>query len=176
MKKIFVTLLMLLSMTTNCFAMTVQYTPLVVPNVNSSFKTYMDYRAVTNKASAQYKLLHTWALSDGNGFMRVAGERELGISEDYYCVALGAFYGTTMGTKYRFTTSTDNIFYGILSDGKGRPEVNSTQQYGMANKDVVEFLVYSPMLLPVVKKLGNAGAYQPLNGRIIKIERIDFVN
>ena len=180
MKKIFkkvigmiISLIVFASISAN--AMTVRYTPMGVPAVNSSFKTYMDYRAVTNKASAQYKLIHTWGWSDSQGFMRVTGERELGITNDYYMIALGNYYGTTMGTKYRITTDTGNVFYGILSDAKACPEVNSTKQYGLRNKDIVEFLVNTPMLNREVKKWGSANVYMPLNGSIVSIERIDFI-
>lgn len=177
MKKILLlTMLAVTMVTASARAMTVKYTSLGVPNINSSFKTYMDYRAVTNKASAQYKLIHTWGWCDSQGFMRVNGEHDLGIETDYYMVALGPYYGTTMGTKYRFTTDTGNVFYGILSDGKGYPEYNGTGQYGQRNKDIVECLVYTPKLNKDVKRMGSANVYAPLNGSITKIERIDFVN
>lgn len=162
--------------TSSVMAMTVKYTPMDVPNINSSWKTWMDYRAVTNKASAQYKLIHNWGWVDGQGFMRVNGERDLGITDDYYMIALGSYYGSKMGTKYRFTTNTGNVFYGILSDAKAYPEVNNTNQYGLRNKDIVECLVYTPMLNKEVKMWGTANVYMPLNGSITKIERIDFIS
>lgn len=165
-------LVLLTSSTVN--AITVSYTPMGVPNINSSWKTWMDYRAITNKSSAQYKLIHNWGWVDGQGFMRVNGERDLGITDDYYMIALGSYYGSKMGTKYRFTTNTGNVFYGILSDAKAYPEVNSTNQYGLRNKDIVECLVYTPMLNKEVKMWGTANVYMPLNGSITKIERIDF--
>ena len=56
-------------------AMTVTYTPLSVPNINSSWKTWMPYTAVTNRASAQYKLRVNWGWTDNQGFRRVNGER-----------------------------------------------------------------------------------------------------
>lgn len=158
----------------SAFAMDVKYTSMAVPNIDSAFKTYMDYRAVTNKASAQYRLLREWAWSDGAGFMRINGERDSGITDDYYCIALGSYYGTTMGTKYRITTDTGNVFYGILSDGKADCDTNSTHQYAVYNRDIIEYLVYTPKLISDVKIFGSANVYSPLNGRITKIERIDF--
>ena len=155
-------------------AIEVTYTPMNVPNINSSWKTWMDYRAITNKNSAQYKLIQQWGWSDSQGFMRANGERDLGITDDYYMIALGNYYGTKMGTKYRITTNTGNVFYGILADAKAYPEVNSTKQYCLRNKDIVECLVYTPLLNKEVKKWGSANVYMPLNGSITKIERIDF--
>ena len=170
-----ITISTILTFTVSANAISVKYTSLDVPNINSSFKTYMDYRAITDRSSTQYKLIHTWGWCDSQGFMRVNGERNLGITDDYYMIALGKYYGIEKGTKYRFTTDTGNIFYGILSDSKWYPEVNSTCQYGLANKDIVEFLVYTPTLNKNVKMMGSANVYSPLNGSIIKIERIDFV-
>lgn len=155
-------------------AYSAHYTDLNVPAINSSFKTWMDWRAINNKASAQYKMLRQWCYSDSNGFMRSKGERDLGINDDYYCVALGAFYGTKIGTKYKITLDSGKSFYAILSDGKGRSEVNGTQQYGMRNKDIVECLVDSRYLISIVKQMGSANYHEPLKGSITRIQRIDF--
>ena len=156
-------------------AMTATYTSLGVPtNVDTSFKTYMDHRAVTNTSSAQYKYIKRWGWCDEQGFMRATGERELGITDDYYLIALGSYYGTTVGTKYRITTDTGNMFYGVLADLKDDRHTNSTNQYA-SNKDVVEFIVDTRYLNKTVRKMGSANAYKPLYGRISKIERIDFI-
>ena len=47
----------------------ITYTSLGVPAINSSFKTYMDYRTITNKLSPQYNFIKAWGWSDNNGFM-----------------------------------------------------------------------------------------------------------
>lgn len=168
---------MVLLLTTDAVnAVSIAYTPLGVPNINSSWKTWMDKKYITNKSSAQYKLIEKWGWVDSQGFMRVSGERDLGITDDYYMIALGSYYGTTMGTKYKFTTNTGNVFYGILSEAKDKSETNALQQYGAANKDIIEFLVHIPSLNKEVKSWGNANVYMPLNGTIVSIERMDFVN
>lgn len=156
-------------------AIKAEYTSLGVPtNVNTSFKTYMDWRCITSKNSPQYKYVRQWGWMDENGFMRASGERDLGIEDDYYLIALGSYYGNTIGTKYKITTDTGNVFYGVLADQKANVHTNSTNQYA-GNKDVVEFLVDTRYLRKDVKRMGSANVYMPLNGRIAKIERIDFV-
>ena len=155
--------------------MIVKYTSLGVPNINSSFKTWMNYKAVTNKSSPQYKFIRQYGWSDNEGFMRCSGERDLGIEQDYYLIALGSYYGTTIGTKYRITLDTGNVFYGVLADCKSNSHTNSTNQYVLKNKNIVEFLVDKSKLNKDVKKMGSANVYMPLNGKVIKIERIDFV-
>lgn len=164
-----------MSITVNA-ALTTEYTSLGVPtHINTSFKTYMDWRCITNTASAQYKLIQNWGYCDENGFMRASGEKDLGITDDYYLIALGSYYGTTMGTKYRITTDAGNVFYGMLADAKADIHTNSTNQYAR-NNDVVEFLVDTRYLRSDVKRMGSANVHDPLNGHISKIERIDFID
>ena len=171
--KILITLAILLFIPLNVSALNVKYTSMGVPNVNSSFKSWMDYRAVTNTKSAQYKFIRRWGWIDEQGFMRCSGERDLGITDDYYLIALGSYYGTEIGTKYRITTDTGKVFYGALADCKADRHTNSTNQYA-GHKDVVEFLVDTRILNRNVRRMGSANVYMPLNGRIAKIERIDF--
>lgn len=154
---------------------TVTYTSLGVPNINSSFKTWMSYKAVTNKRSPQYKFIHTYGWVDSEGFMRCYGERSLGIEQDYYLIALGSYYGTQIGTKYRITLDTGRVFYGALADCKANIHTNSTNQYIPMNGNVVEFLVDTKTLNKDVKRMGSANVYMPLNGVITKIERMDFI-
>ena len=105
--KLLISTLMITSIfATSANAMTVEYVKLDVPShINTSFKTYMDYRTITNKNSDQYKWINTWGWHDWDGFMRANGEADLGITDNYYMIALGSFYGTKIGTKYRITIS-----------------------------------------------------------------------
>jgi hypothetical protein len=177
MKKI-LTILTTLIITTSLFipasALTAKYTSLGVPSGNTSFKTWMSYKAVTSTRSPQYKFIHKWGWRDDQGFMRCSGERDLGITDDYYLIALGSYYGRTIGTKYKITTDTGRVFYGALADMKADRHTNATHQFAR-NRDVVEFLVDTPYLNREVRRAGNANVYMPLNGKIAKIERIDFV-
>ena len=159
-------------------AVEVTYSDMGVPNVQSWFKTWMDYRTITDKFSPQYDLVnnvnHNWVYTDSEGFLRAIGETDLGIPEDYYVIALGSYYGTEITSKYRITTDTGNVFYGILGDQKDDRHTNNTHQYA-GNNDVVEFLVDSNNLNSMVSQMGSANVYMPLNGNISKIEKIDFI-
>lgn len=152
----------------------VNYESYGVPNlVDSSFKTYMDYRCC-GKNTKQRKLYNELSYIDNNGFVRCDGEEDLGIIDDYYFIALGSYYGTNIGDKYKITTDNGNIIYGILGDAKADQHTNSTHQYAVNNNDVVEFLVHTPNLRKDVKQMGNANVYEPLSGNIVKIEKIIF--
>lgn len=154
-------------------AMTVRYVELGVPNINSSWKTWMDHNKITNTYSPQYKFIKRWGWSDYEGFMRCDGEKDLGIEDNYYLIALGSYYGTEIGTKYRITLDTGRVFYGALADCKANVHTNSTNQYGR-NRDIVEFLVDTRRLNNNVLRMGTANVYMPLNGSVSKIEKIEF--
>lgn len=151
----------------------VGYIPFNVPSIDSSFKTYMDYRTITSKSSPQYKYIRAWGWCDDQGFMRASGERDLGIDGDYYMIALGSYYGSVIGTKYRITTDTGNVFYGVLCDQKNDAHTNKTHQYARDN-DVVEFIVDTKKLNKTVLKMGSANYIKSLNGSIKSIEKIHF--
>lgn len=175
-------------------AMTVTYTALGVPEINSSFKSYMDYGCITSKSSPQYKYLNDWCWVDYDGFVRCDGETDLGITSDYYAVAMGSYYGTDIGTKYRVATDTGNVFYCVLVDCKANCDTNGTNQYGTDNNDVLEFIVntYVPterngklqlynstnpdaILDGYIQQAGSTNVYMPLNGRIASVEKISFI-
>lgn len=155
--------------------LTVKYTPMGVPKINSSFKTWMDYNRVSDKKSPQYKFIDAYGWSDAEGFMRASGEPDLGVKQDYYMIALGSYYGTTIGTKYRITLDTGRVFYGVLSECKADVHTNSTNQYITHNNNIVEFVVDETKLNGLVKQRGSANVYMPLNGSVVKIEKMDFV-
>lgn len=166
-------LAVLLVMGTTAQAKTVTYTNMGVPNINSSFKTWMDYRLCA-WGSAQRNFSEKWGWVDSEGFVRCDGESDLGIEQDYYLVALGSYYGRTIGTKYKFTTNTGRVFYGVLAEFKADCDTNYTHQYCPGNKDIVEFLIKDDALNYYVKREGSANVYMPLNGSIAKIEKINF--
>lgn len=164
--------------TVSAKAVDVTYTNMGVPNIQSYFKTWMDYRCITDKSSPQYKMVNkinnNWIYTDSEGFLRAYGEKDLGIPDDYYVIALGSYYGTNITDKYKITTDTGKVFYGILGDQKNDKHTNSTNQYASMN-DIVEFVVNTKVLNKDVKRMGSANVYMPLNGNITKIEKIDFI-
>ncbi len=155
----------------------VTLTSLPVPNIDSSFKTWMAWQVWERYCpnSAQYKFFKNNGWVDSQGFVRCSAEKDLGIEDDYYMVAMGSYYGTTLGTKYKITLDTGKVFYAILGEFKANIHTNSTNQYSVNNNDIVEFVIDENLLNPIVKSSGSANVYPPLNGRVAKIERIDFI-
>ena len=163
------------SLTIPTLALTATYESMNVPSINSSFKTWMDYRLIADN-TPQSNWINRWGWMDYEGFMRCDGERDLGIDQDYYLIALGSYYSTSIGDKFRFTTDTGNVFYGAMVEFKDDNDTNSTHQYCPGNQDIVEFMIHTPSLNSNVKIMGSANVYMPLNGSITKIEKINFID
>ena len=133
-----------------------------VPKEASSFKTYMDYTCITVKSSPQYKLQKK-AYTSKNGLRKVG---------KYYCIALGSYYGSKIGTKYKITLSTGKSFWGILADQKSDSHTDSKHQYTVFNKDIIEFVVQTSKLPNKVKISGDISSINRFKGKITKIEKV----
>ena len=141
-----------------------------IPNCDTSFKAYMDYRCITNKASDQYKLqLSAW--TDDMGLRRV---------DNYYLVAMGTYYSDNIGDKFRITLEGDKTFDVMIGDVKAdihtdknnmySPVYNSDGSFKSAN--VIEFIIDKKIISKKVKLWGDVSAYDEFAGNIVKIERI----
>jgi hypothetical protein len=133
-----------------------------LPAVSGATKTYAIYTAVTARRSPQYKLLH----SD-----KCTTDEETGIRmyEGCYCVALGSYYGTKIGTKYRITFSSGNSINVILCDQKANRHTDSNHQYAVNNKDIVEFYVVKSMIPKGIR--GDYGRLPQFSGSVVSIEK-----
>ena len=139
-----------------------------LPKVSGACKTYAYYDAVTDKTSPAYAVLNSGTYlgvtykttTDETTGIRMVGE--------YYCAALGTFYGTTKGTKYKVTLDTGKTFKIILCDTKSNRHTDKKHQYAKKNKDVVEFYVDRTKIPAGVN--GNYNRLEPFHGKIQSIE------
>ncbi len=133
-----------------------------LPSVSGSTKTYAHYTAVTARSTAQYKLLN----SD-----KCYTDSETGIRmiDDCYCVALGSYYGSEIGTKYRIGLSSGKSIKVILCDQKSNRHTDSNHQYAVKNQDIMEFYV-QPSKIPSGVR-GNYGNLEQFSGDIVSIEK-----
>lgn len=133
-----------------------------LPSVSGKTKTYAYYTAVTVKSSPQYKLLNSKKChTDPKTGIRMV--------DDCYCIALGSYYGTKIGTKYKITLSSGKSFNAILCDQKANRHTDSKHQYAVRNKDIVEFYVQKGKI-----PRGINGSYDKLDqfkGSIVSIEK-----
>lgn len=136
--------------------------PYSIPNVDTSFKSWMPYTAITNRASAAYKQ-QKLAYTDENGMRKIG---------DDYCAAMGTFYSTTIGERFKVTMSTGRTFTIIISDIKSDRHTDSTHRYTARNNCMMEFLIDRTQLNPAVRRSGSVGSLELFSGQFVKIEKI----
>lgn len=142
-----------------------------VPNCDTSFKTYMDYRTITDITSAQY-MLQMEAYTDDMGLRKY---------EDHYIVAMGTYYSDNVGDTFKITLDNDTSFNVIIGDIKADCHTDSKNMYSpvydedgnFVSANVIEFIVDTKKLDRSVKKLGTIEVYDDFKGNIVKIERTD---
>ena len=142
-----------------------------VPTCNSEFKTYMDYRCITDKTSAQYEL-QQFAWTDEDGFRRIS---------DDYIVAMGTYYSKNVGDRFKITLDTDNEITVIIGDIIQDAHTDYFNQYTpiydengiFFSGNVLEFIVDIDVLPKIPRRLGTVSYFDYLKGNIKSIERIE---
>lgn len=142
-----------------------------IPTCNTEFKTYMDYRCITDKTSAQYEL-QQFAWTDEDGFRRIG---------DDYIVAMGTYYAKNVGDRFKITLDTDNEITVIIGDIKQDIHTDYFNQYTpiydengiFFSGNVLEFIVDTDVLPKVPRRLGTVSYFNYLKGNIKSIERIE---
>ena len=131
--------------------------------VSGEFKSYLPYHLITNKSSMAYHL-QTIAWTDGFGFRRLC---------DDYMVALGSYYSTNLGDRFRITFDTGKSINVVLSDTKQDVHTDSKNQFNPFNDNICEFIVDVKILHPMAKKMGDVSyGNDELKGGIKSIEEI----
>lgn len=142
-----------------------------IPTCNTEFKTYMDYRCITDKTSAQYEL-QQFAWTDEDGFRRIDND---------YIVAMGTYYAENVGDRFKVTLDTDNEITVIIGDIKQDIHTDYFNQYTPVydedgiffSGNVLEFIVDTDILPKMPRRLGTVSYFDNLKGNIKSIERIE---
>lgn len=139
-----------------------EYNALTLPaSATGEFKTYMDYRKITNTSSRQWSLQQL-ATTDEYGF-RVFNGR--------YLVAVGSYYAQEVGKELRITLEDGSVFYAMVGDLKQDVHTDDNNQYVPINGNIVEFIVDVDKLDPITKKLGDV-SNSGFEGKIAMIEEV----
>lgn len=128
---------------------------------DGSFKTYMDYRMITDKSSRQWHLQQL-AYTDSEGFRKFSGS---------YLIAVGTYYADEVGKEFRITLDSGIVFHAMVGDIKQDIHTDANNQYVTSNGNIVEFIVDVDKLDVLTKKLGNV-SNSGLEGSIVKIEEV----
>lgn len=129
-------------------------------NATGNFKTYMDYRSITNRRSTQW-MLQTRAYTNDNGFRMIDGK---------YLVAMGTYYGTC-GEEFIITLSNGQEINVIIGDIKDNRHTDATNRYIPRNGNIVEFIIDTNKINSMSRRMGDV-SHSGLYGDIIKIEKI----
>ena len=132
-----------------------------LPPVSGEFKTYMDYRTITDTSSKQYKL------------QQQATTNEIGIREinGRLMVAMGTYYVEKVGKKFDITLSTGEVIPVIVGDIKSDLHTDPTNRYIEHNGNIVEFIVNEDILDRKIKLTGSLN-HGKLKGQVTKIQEV----
>lgn len=144
-----------------------------LPKVSGACKTYAYYTAVTDKTSPAYAVLNSGTYNGVKYETYTDEETGIRMVDDCYCAALGTYYGTEKGTKYRVTLKSGATFKIILCDTKSNRHTDKKHQYARKNKDVVEFYVDKDKIPANIN--GNYNRLEQFHGAIQSIERISEI-
>jgi len=134
-----------------------------VPLGDTSFKSYMSWKAITNTDSKQYKLQKScW--TDKNGLRRYNND---------YVIALGSYYADYIGQRFTITLDTGKTFTAVVGDFKANKHTDESNKYTPmedGKKNVIEFIVDTDELDKTTRKMGDI-SYAGFKGNVESIER-----
>lgn len=142
-----------------------QYVNIPLHGNESSFKSYMDYKCITDSSSPQYKLIYSGSIQVcSDGLLR---------SEEYIGVALGSKFGA-IGDKFIVTLDNGKQFKAIKIDEKADQDTIDGCHHA-SDGSLIEFVIdtnlakqsYSSAIV-----MGDFDYIDLFNGSIIKIERM----
>lgn len=126
---------------------------------NNSFKSYMDADTITNVRTKQYELKSEYELLD-NGLYVVNGR---------YCIAIGSYYTTIIGTRVDVVMKSGNVVGCIVAECKSDLHTDETNRQN-PNGSVIEFVVNTSTLPQKARDTGNCSyADDNLLGEIERI-------
>lgn len=138
-----------------------------LPSLPTNIKTFTDYRCYNLWYSPHYRLQQA-SYSDEYGLRKF---------NDDYIVAMGAFYTTNIGDRFRVTLDNGNVFTVILGDGKAPIDCDETNMYapcvdynGERCANVLEFIIDSDILSNEVYSRGSIDCLDVFSGNIIRME------
>ena len=135
------------------------YNELELPEeADGKFKTYMDYRKITDKSSKQWELQQL-AWTEERGFRKIG---------EHFLVAVGTFYADEVGKELLIEFEDGQQIKAIVGDIKQDRHTDPTNRYVPINGNIVEFIVDIEKLDPEVIRCGDV-SWLGLNGRIKSI-------
>lgn len=129
---------------------------------NLDFKSYMSYKAITNKSSKQWKL------------QQIATTNEYGIRcvDGIPMVAIGTGWGLWVGDVALVTCKNGNSFKVIVGDIKSDAHTDAERKTTVSNGCRLEFIVDTDVLDSKAKLMGNVSVLSQYNGYVVSITKV----
>lgn len=130
------------------------------------FKSYMDYRTITDVSSAQYQLIHSDQICVGSDGL-------LYDNDGYIGVALGSVFGE-IGDKFIINTSSGQTIHVIKLDEKSDQDTIDGI-YHKSDGSVIEFLVDTDMIsasYPESYTMGNFNYEDKFSGYVTSVTKV----
>lgn len=134
----------------------------VTQTTKKDFKSYMSYKAITNRSSQQYKLQQQ-AYTDTDG-IRCIDSKPM--------VAIGTGWGLKVGDSALVTCENGNSFKVVVGDIKANIHTKSDNKTTISNGCRCEFIVDMSKLNATVKNRGNVAVLEKYSGYITNIVKI----
>ena len=135
---------------------------IVIQATKRDFKSYMSYRAITNKSSIQYQLQQQ-ATTDADG-IRCINSKPM--------VAVGTGWGVNVGDTVLIKCENGNSFEAVIGDIKANAHTGSDNKTTLSNGCRCEFIVDMSALNTTVKSRGNVAVLAKYNGYITEVVKI----
>lgn len=129
---------------------------------DGKFKTYMDYRKITDKNSKQWELQQR-AWTEERGFRKIG---------EHFLVAVGTFYADGVGKELLIEFEDGEQIKAIVGDIKQDKHTDPMNQYVPVNGNIVEFIVDTKKLDPEVVRRGDVSLLG-LNGKVKSIWEVE---
>lgn len=136
-----------------------------------SVKSYMDYRAITDTASKQYRFIaEHMTVDDETGFL---------YDEDGFIgAALGSYYGI-IGDRFYFTFENGVTIPIVKIESKANIDTDSMNCFNPNDNSVIEFVIDKNIANDHFGYYGNGlvlsgnfGNYPLFKGKVMKIEKV----
>ncbi len=137
-----------------------------LPEISTHVKFFTDYRCYSLWSTPHYRLQQS-AWTDEQGLRRY---------NDDYIVALGSFYSTDIGDRFKIILDTGKTFTVILGDGKVDADCDSKNMYtpcidygGNAAANLIEFVIDESVLASEVYRYGSLDYLEDFKGNIVEM-------
>jgi hypothetical protein len=130
-------------------------------DADGSFKTYLNYKHITDRSSKQWKLQQ----------FATTNEKGLRCYKGCYLVAMGSYYAKSIGQKLNISFDTGITILVMIGDFKSDLHTDPKHMFVPVNGNIVEFIVDISVMDAGILKCGDVSGLG-FKGKIIKIVEV----